>query len=276
MPARIEFEQRRPAHRPGSLAVVIGGMRIAAVLGLAAFGALVVPVAALVPGRVYGARPALRAARLLARLFVRLFALRLRCPEPEAIRRHRGLLFINHLSYLDPVVIEAVAPVRFLSTAGVRRLPFIGWIARAVGTVFVNRGDAGSRAASRVALVRELRRGPYPPIVVAPEGQIGPGERVLPFRHGAFEIAREGGAPILPVVLHYAPHDAAVWLRGEPILRAVWRLAARTEALTVTVTPLPVLALLPDDDAAAAAATIEQRFDRSLAMQRGAHAVPPS
>src|SRR5690606_14644170 len=206
-----------------------------AVLLLAAVGALAVLPAALAPGRVRGARPALWVALALARLFVLLFGIRLRCPDPAALRRHRGLVFINHLSYLDPVVVAALAPVRFLATAGVRRLPFIGWIARAVGTVFVDRGDVESRAASRGTLIEELSRAPYPPIVVAPEGQIGPGDRVLPFRHGAFAVATEAGAEVLPVVLRFEPLNAAAWLPGEWILRALWRLAARTAPFTAHV-----------------------------------------
>jgi 1-acyl-sn-glycerol-3-phosphate acyltransferase len=214
--------------------------------------------------RVRAVRPALWIVVLLARLFVRLFGVRLLCHNPEILRRHHGLVFINHLSYLDPVVIEALAPVRFLATSGVQRLPFVGWIARAVGTVFVERGRAESRSASRTAVMDKLGRGAYPPIVIAPEGQIGPGGRVLPFRHGALAIARDAGVPVLPVVLHFEPLAAAAWLQGEWILRALWRLAARTTPFTATVTLLRPLTLGPHDDPAAAAAALEARYDAAL------------
>jgi 1-acyl-sn-glycerol-3-phosphate acyltransferase len=264
MPERLAFKRPPPVHRPGPLAVFVGAVRMAAVLALAALGALGVLAASLVPGRVRGVRPALWGAVALARLFVRLFGVRLRCPDPGALRRHHGLVFINHLSYLDPVVVEALAPVRFLATAGVQRLPFVGWIARAVGTVFVERGDVASRAASRGALVGKLGRGAYPPIVIAPEGQIGPGSPVLPFRHGALAVAREAGVPVLPLVLRFEPLDAAAWLEGEWVLRALWRLAARTGPFTATVVPLAPLTLGPGDDLAAAASTLEARYDAAL------------
>src|SRR5690606_11511464 len=235
-----------------------------AVLLLAAVGALAVLPAALAPGRVRGARPALWVALALARLFVLLFGIRLRCPDPAALRRHHGLVFINHLSYLDPVVVAALAPVRFLAAAGVRRLPFVGWIARAMGTVFVARGSVESRSAARAELVGKLGRRAYPPIVIAPEGQIGPGGRVLPFRHGALAVARDAGVAVLPLVLRFTPLDAAAWLRGEWILAALWRLAARTAPLEASVVPLAPLTLGPDDDLAAVADALEARYDAEL------------
>lgn len=265
MPERIEVDPPAPSHRPGPLAWLVGTVRMVSVLVLAAGGAFAVPLAALVPLRVRGVRPALWVAVALARLFVLLFGIRLRCADPGVLRRHEGLVFINHLSYLDPVVVEALAPVRFLSTAGVRRLPFIGWIARAIGTVFVDRKDEESRAASRRALIADLVERPCPPIVIAPEGQIGPGDRVLPFRHGALAVAREAGVAVLPVVLHFAPLDAVAWLTDEWLLRAVWRLAARTTPFTATVTLLPPVTLDSDDDLAAVASALQTSFNTALA-----------
>src|SRR5580692_10031015 len=50
-----------------------------------------------------------------------------------------GLLFSNHLSYLDVLAISAVAPAVFVSKAEVRRWPLFGWLAAIAGTVFVER-----------------------------------------------------------------------------------------------------------------------------------------
>jgi 1-acyl-sn-glycerol-3-phosphate acyltransferase len=75
---------------------------------------------------VHGVPPALCTARLAARLTLALFGVWLRCFAPDALRAHRGLVFINHLSFLDPILAEALTPVRLLSTAEVQRIPFIG------------------------------------------------------------------------------------------------------------------------------------------------------
>ncbi|MEZ4664481.1 MAG: 1-acyl-sn-glycerol-3-phosphate acyltransferase [Caldilineaceae bacterium] len=107
--------------------------------------------------------------------------MRIFCDDVAQMRRLHGLIFCNHLSYLDIMVLLSVAPVRFLSARGVQRIPFVGWIATAIDTVFVNRGDQASRAAVRTTLADQLRAQAYPPLVLFP-GQVGPGDQVLPFR----------------------------------------------------------------------------------------------
>ncbi|NNF56991.1 MAG: 1-acyl-sn-glycerol-3-phosphate acyltransferase [Rhodothermaceae bacterium] len=265
MAERIDYVRLAPVHEPSVLGILLGVLRFAVATSVVIVGAVAVLLTALVPVRIRGARLSLWIVVGLCRLFVVLFGIRLRCTDPEALRQHRGLVFINHLSYLDPLIIEAVAPTRFLSTAGVRALPFIGWIAQSIGTVFVNRGNDESRSASREAVVRKLRTRATPPITIAPEGQIGPGYLVLPFRHGAFEIAAEAGVPILPVVLQFEPLDTAAWVKGEWIPKAVWRLAARTATFTATLTPLAPIQPAPDDNIAALASATEAHFNAVLA-----------
>lgn len=44
-----------------------------------------------------------------------------------------GLLFTNHLSYLDVLTISAITPAVFVSKAEVRHWPLFGWLAAMVG-----------------------------------------------------------------------------------------------------------------------------------------------
>ena len=237
---KIEIPHRKVPHNPSALGVALGVLRIVGLLLVAGVGAVPVLLAALIPGRPGGARPAAWVTVVLAKLFLALF--RVRLEAPATLRTHKGLVFLNHLTYLDPVVGFARGPVRFLAASGVRGIPFIGLIAMAVGTVFVDRGDRASRAATRERIHRHLTARPSPPVALAPEGQIGPGGGVLlPFRHGAFEIAVEAQLPILPLLLSYEPFDAVVWQQGEPILLAVWRLAARTAPVYASARPLALL-----------------------------------
>ncbi len=238
MAQRIEFEQTRPIHKPDFLEVAVGVIRFAIVLPGILFGAAFVALAAMIPVRLHGARPSSWVAVGLSRLFIRLFGIRLVCTDVEAMRNHAGLVFINHVSYLDPIIVNSLAPMRFLSTIGVKRLPVIGWIVRSMDTMFVHRGSLRSRAASRVEVTQRLLARDTPPIVIAPEGQIGPGDIVLPFRRGAFNIAADAGVSILPVVIQFDPPQDARWIRGEWILRAAWRLAARLTPFTATLTVL--------------------------------------
>lgn len=259
--------------RPAVGAALLGAVRVAAVFGAVVVGTVLLLGAALVPVRPGGARPAERVAVELCRAFLRLTGLTLRVEHAERLLEHRGFVFFNHVSWLDPIVLVAVRPLRFLSTQGVRRLPFIGWIATALGTIYVNRGRDASREAARGALREAVRREPTP-VAVAPEGKIGPGPGVLPFRRGAFEVAAEAGAEVLLVALRFEPRAYSLWVNREWLMFPLWRLCARTTPVVATVAPLtPAL----DPEAAnpeALAAEAEHRLDVALGATPEA-ATPP-
>ena len=251
--------------RPGPVAALVGAVRVLAVLVLLAAGTLLMVAAALVPVRPRGVRLAMWAAVGVCRAFLAVTGTRVAVENRAALRAHRGFVFFNHLSFLDPVVLMAAAPTRFLAAEGVRRIPFVGWIAQAAGTLFVNRGRDESREAARHALRAAVADG-VTPVALAPEGGIGPGPGVLPLRHGAFEVATDADADILLVALSFEPPGYAVWNR-ELLVLPLWRLCARTGAFTVHVAALaPALETRPDGGASpeALAAEATRRFDAAL------------
>ena len=219
---------------PGPLAVAVGACRMAAAAGVLLAGAVAVTAAALWPTAPGRTRPAQRLGTVLARALLAAAGVRVRTDSRGALAQHRGFVFYNHVSYLDPVVLAAVAPMRFLATAGVRRLPVFGPVATALGTLYVHRGQSASRAAARRALVRSVRQSTVP-VALAPEGQIGPGPGVLPFRHGAFEVAAQADVPVHLVALRFTPPAYTAWGDGEPLPRAFWRLCARTGPVDAVV-----------------------------------------
>ncbi len=226
--------------RPSPLGVVVGLGRVVATAGLLVVGAIAI-VASAPFGTAGRVRPAERAAQSLCRCLLAVAGIRLGVRGRERLASHRGFVFFNHLSYLDPLVLLAAAPMRFLATAGVRRLPLIGWMATALGTLYVERGHGASRESARGALCRAVRRSPVP-VGLAPEGRIGPGPEVQPLRHGAFEVAAEAQASILLVSLQFDPYGHAAWLDGEWLLRAYWRLCARTRPVHATLRVLEHIA----------------------------------
>ncbi|MEM6287409.1 MAG: lysophospholipid acyltransferase family protein [Bacteroidota bacterium] len=262
--------------RPSFAAALLGGVRISVVVGLLVVGTVAVLVASLLPVRLGEARPAERVAQGLARAFLWATGVTLRVDHPERLVGHRGFVFFNHLSWIDPVVLVAVRPLRFLSTLGVRYLPFVGWMATALGTIYVHRGRGGSREKARAALTEAVASSPTP-VAVAPEGKIGLGPGVLPFRHGAFEVAADAEADVRLVALRFEPHAHALWQDREWLTAALWRLCARTEPFVATVTPLaPTL----DPDAGTSAdlaVEAERRLDAVLVPEAAASALatPP-
>ncbi|NJN53866.1 MAG: hypothetical protein HC804_03375 [Anaerolineae bacterium] len=150
--------------------------------------AILVVLAALVPFRVRGYRLSFLVLCRFVRALLNVLHVEVVCPEAERLATFEGFVFPNHVSYLDILVLLSVTPVSFLAKDEVRRMPLIGWIAKAIGCVFVERTDKASREAARHTLSRISY---HPPIVLYPEGQRGQGTELLPFRYGAFEIVTD-------------------------------------------------------------------------------------
>lgn len=181
----------------------------------------------------------------VARLLLWVLRVHYQSPDPDKLRNLEGFIFPNHMTYLDILVLAAITPTRFLAKNSIRSMPFVGQAAKAVGCVFVKRGDKASRKQARAVIAQADR---FPPITLFPEGKRGPGTELLPFRYGAFEIVTQTGTPYLPVAIYYDRLDVAIWHRGESILRAAWRLAGRSGRLHVTVHPFDLITPAPTDD----------------------------
>lgn len=97
--------------------------------------------------------------------------------------RQHGAIVANHASWLDIFALNACDTVYFVSKAEVRRWPAIGWLARATGTVFINRD--GREAAAQKALF-EARLDAGHRLLFFPEGTSTDGLRVLPFKTTLF------------------------------------------------------------------------------------------
>ena len=253
-----------PPPRPSPVAYVVGALRVAGVLVVLAAGAVVVPVTSLLPRRPGGAGLAAWAAVGVARALLAVVGVRLRVEGGAALRAHRGFVFFSHPSFLDPLLLLAVRPVRFLAAAGVRRLPLVGPTATALGTLYLDRGRGASRERAR----RDLRgavRASTVPVALAPEGGISAGPGVGPLRRGAFEVAAEAGAPVLLVALRVAPRAAVRWGAGERLVAALWRACARTAPLAATVRVLrPALDAGGHGGPGGAAAEARRRLNAAL------------
>ena len=225
---------------PGLLDTIRGVVRLALAGGIVVAATLAILTSSLLPIAVRGTRLSLWVTAASARALLAIFGVRLVVDDRERLRAHRGFIFFNHFSWIDPVVLMAATPVRYLAASGVKKLPFIGWVGRAVGTVFVNRGDDASREAAREGLRGAIEKS-QSPIALAPEGGIKPGPPVRPFRYGAFEVAADARQPVLLVALAYSPWPRAAWQDGETLIDAAWRVGACREFFSVRVTPLTVL-----------------------------------
>jgi 1-acyl-sn-glycerol-3-phosphate acyltransferase len=154
--------------------------------------------------------------------------------------RH-GLLVANHISWLDIYAINAVAPTTFLSKDDVLHWPVIGWLAKRVGTLFLERGSRTAALRAKEHLVAELHASRL--VGVFPEGTTGFGDHVMPFHAALFQSAIDGGVAIMPTLIRYTDRQGRYSIApayvGETSLWECVRGIITASGLTVWIAFLP-------------------------------------
>lgn len=163
-----------------------------------------------------------RWARALLDLFAVEVVVKGNVPPPTRAGERGRLIVTNHRSAIDIGVVLATFGGTMVSRADLSTWPIVGAAARSVGTVFVDRGDAKSGAATIRTIQRHLELGNT--IAIFPEGTTFEGDEVRPFHGGAFIAAARAGAEILPVGLAYPRSSGAVFL-NESFLAHLGRMA---------------------------------------------------
>jgi 1-acyl-sn-glycerol-3-phosphate acyltransferase len=182
---------------------------------------------------------------VVARFAMLPFNIKYHCAAPEKIANHHGLIFPNHLTLWDILMLLHVAPLRFVSNADNRKIPVLGFVADAIGTIFLERKDKASRKAAR----KEIADAPkYPAIVVFVEGGTGKFGELRPFFPGSFEICRDAGVPFLPVAIKYDQAQAFQWLEGMTFYEVFWNIALTPGPIRGEVIPLDPVTPPPGED----------------------------
>ncbi|WP_035053439.1 lysophospholipid acyltransferase family protein [Andreprevotia chitinilytica] len=129
------------------------------------------------------------------------------------------ILIANHPSAFEDVGIPALFPVSSLAKEEVRDWWFVGRIAVAAGTLFVQRASKGSRQEALHAMIDSVQAGKN--IALYPEGGCKGRRLWEKFLYGAFTVSLETGVPIVPVFLHYEAQEAFEWGQGETLLQKI-------------------------------------------------------
>jgi 1-acyl-sn-glycerol-3-phosphate acyltransferase len=139
------------------------------------------------------------------------------------------LVVANHVSYIDPLVVSAVAPCVAIAKGETRGWPLIGRGLKALGVIFVQRGDPYSGATALRQAWRALHAGAT--VLNFPEGTTTDGREVGPFQRGIFGLAILAGVPVVPARVTYGD-DRVPWIGGQTFAPHYWRLAgvSRLEA----------------------------------------------
>ncbi len=117
-------------------------------------------------------------------------------------KRGRYVIVLNHQAMSDiPALYFVPLNFRWVSKREVFKIPFFGQLLQLHGDIPIDRGRASE------ALEQLLRDGRMwiergVSVAIFPEGTRSKDGEIHRFKHGAFELARQAGVPILPVVLH--------------------------------------------------------------------------
>ena len=119
-----------------------------------------------------------------------------------------GLLVCNHLSYLDIIALGSLRPCVFVAKREVRGWPLFGWLARAAGTIFVERNCRVAAAAEVARISAAIESGLL--VVLFPEGTSSGGATVLPFKSALLQAAIAARSPIATAAIDYELSDGSV------------------------------------------------------------------
>lgn len=158
---------------------------------------------ALLLGLVFGPRLPLRmAAWYWSPLLFLGAGVRLRVEGADRVDWSRPqVLVANHASMMDiPALFRAVpVPLRFVLKREIANIPFVGWYARSMGMVFIDRGNARD-AKRRLGAAARMLRGAAT-FAAFPEGTRSKDGAVGTFKGGALQLALEAGVPVVPVAI---------------------------------------------------------------------------
>ena len=137
------------------------------------------------------------------------------------------LMVVNHISWLDILVMHAAGYCRFVSKSDVKRWPMIGMMATGAGTLYIER-DSRRDALRVVHHMRDaLVRGEV--VAVFPEGTTSNGITLLPFHANLIQAAISAHAPAQPVALQFIdeasgqPSLAPIYVDDQTLVGSIWR-----------------------------------------------------
>jgi len=111
------------------------------------------------------------------------------------------IIVANHLSHFDIFLLygRLGLDIRWVMKQELRSLPFFGVAAEKLGHIYIDRSDR-TRAHAQLREAQD-KFTPGSSIIFFPEGTRSEGGALLPFKKGAFVMAKQMRLPVLPVVL---------------------------------------------------------------------------
>lgn len=137
------------------------------------------------------------------------------------------LLVANHSSWLDISVLHATRYCRFVSKSDVQSWPLVSVLARAAGTLYLDRNSRRDTARVVRNVQTALQQGEV--VAIFPEGTTGDGHTLRPFHPNLLQAAIAIDAPVQPVGLCYLDKTtgkrsfAPTFTGNATMLGSLWR-----------------------------------------------------
>jgi 1-acyl-sn-glycerol-3-phosphate acyltransferase len=129
-----------------------------------------------------------------------IFQMRLTVIGVEQLEDAHYLMAANHISWIDIHVINAFKPHYFVAKSEVASWPIFGWMAKQLGTLFIERGKSNSIRNMVQEIAEQLNQ---KAICIFPEGTSTDGWQVAPFKPNLFEAAIVASAPVYTFAIQY-------------------------------------------------------------------------
>jgi 1-acyl-sn-glycerol-3-phosphate acyltransferase len=198
---------------------------------------------------------AIQTASGFARIVLILFGVVIHVKQRQRLNKtgNGQLIVSNHLSYIDVLVISALAPSMFITSVELKNTALLGTLARFSGSIFVERRRP-SRLKREIEDIAVALGQQGLTVALFPEGTTSNGDRVHPFKNSLFDAAIRTRADIIPICFRYLRvnntrltpenRDLVFYHGGATFLKHFLRLLS-LKSIEVEVTPLKVIKVHP-------------------------------
>lgn len=135
------------------------------------------------------------------RIVLDLSGVKVRVRGAQNVPKETPVIFLsNHRGAFDIPALQANIPVQFrwVAKKSLFKIPVVGWTMSLAGYIGIDRESATKAFKSMVTAAEKIRSGTS--VLVFPEGtRNDTGEKLLPFKKGAFILATKSGVPVIPV-----------------------------------------------------------------------------
>jgi 1-acyl-sn-glycerol-3-phosphate acyltransferase len=167
--------------------------------------------------------------RRWSRKLLRILSVRIDVDNLPATFPKPCLLVLNHVSWLDIILVNAAHPAVFIAKSEIARWPLVGTLVTRAGTLYIERGSRRALRRTNQHVSETLLSGSL--VACFPEGTTTIGEHVGRFHAGLFQPAIDARAIVVPAILRYLDPegrrcDAAAYVGDDSLAKSLWMLAS--------------------------------------------------